>query len=51
MFLGDPYSGIQTDVFQLGVCLFILSYGTLPFQKAHPKEDTLYRLIARNQVD
>ena len=51
MFLGNPYSGVSTDVFQLGVCLFLLSFGNLPFQRAHPKDDNLYKYIAKDKVN
>lgn len=40
-----------TDLFALGVILFYLYSGHLPFGYAHPNEDQLYKLLANQRSD
>ena len=44
--LKRPYCGKSEDIFLLGITLFILVTGSLPFKEASPN-DSLYKYIAR----
>ena len=50
MFASNGYSGIQTDIFALGVILFSLYMGRPPFKIADIN-DPFYRLIFAHQMD
>lgn len=41
-----PYLGVQADIFSLGVCLFVLVTGKMPFKHAMP-DDAYYREIIK----
>ena len=40
----DPYDPTKVDSFTIGICLFILAFGSLPFKKAS-EDNELYKLI------
>lgn len=43
---GRPYKGISVDMFALGVTLFAMTTGVMPFERrAHKDTDQLYQLI------
>lgn len=43
---GRPYKGMQADMFALGVTLFAMATGVMPFERrAHKDTDQLYRFI------
>ena len=44
--LKKPYYGKSADIFSLGIVLFILVTGRLPFKMALPN-DNIYKYIAR----
>ena len=46
-----PYKGVAADIFALGVTLFILVTGVMPFQKQACKEDLLYSYIYKNDTN
>ena len=43
--LRKPYKGDQVDVFSCGVILFMMVTQTQPFNKAHPKNDQLFKAL------
>ena len=45
---GKPYKGTTTDIFALGVILFIMVSGVMPFQFKASKTDGLYQYIYKN---
>ena len=45
-----PYDGFKTDIFSLGVILFILVKGHYPFSQA-TESDPLYKLIHQSNFD
>jgi hypothetical protein len=44
---GKPYKGNTTDIFALGVVLFVMTTGVMPFSEKAAKTDTLYQHIAK----
>jgi len=45
---GKPYKGTATDIFALGVILFIMAVGVMPFHQKASKGDLLYSFIFKN---
>lgn len=50
MFTKLPYKGVNSDIYALGVSLFILAFGSHPFNEARV-EDPLFRLLLQKPVD
>ena len=50
LLLQQPYYGISNDIFAIGVILFILVTGNMPFKVA-VNEDINYNLIINNQME
>lgn len=48
--LNMPFNGIKSDIFSLGVTLFHLLFGVMPFSKAKDK-DIYYNYIIKNKKD
>ena len=47
---GDPFYGVDADIFSLGVCLFVMVTGDYPFGCADPNQDPAYaRLVSRDE--
>jgi serine/threonine protein kinase len=46
--LGQPYKGNTTDIFAMGVILFTMVVGVMPFYLKATKTDPLYSLIYKN---
>lgn len=42
-----PYKGTSTDVFALGVVLFVMVLGIMPFHQKATRDDLLYSLVAK----
>ena len=45
---GKPYKGTSVDMFALGVTLFAMVTGVMPFDKRAHKDDQLYSYLAKN---
>ncbi len=43
-----PYKGSTTDIFAMGVILFVLVTGVMPFLNRAVKQDPLYQYIYKN---
>jgi serine/threonine protein kinase len=50
MFNNLPYNGIQSDMYALGVILFILTFGSCPFFEAKV-DDPYFSMLVKNPVD
>ena len=50
MFTNSAYNGVNSDIYALGVSLFILAFGSLPFNEAKI-EDPLFRLLLQKPVE
>ena len=48
--MGKVYNGKQTDIFAVGVILFIIVLGIFPFQKA-TSDDYFYRMLVKKDYD
>ncbi|MFN9907368.1 MAG: protein kinase domain-containing protein [bacterium] len=46
---GKPYKGTAVDIFALGVILFAMVTGVMPFDRRAHKEDLLYSLLIKNE--
>ena len=47
----ENYSGYPADIFSLGVLLFTMVVGHLPFSKPSPKDDKYYQVIWWEKMD
>ena len=45
---GKPYKGNTTDIFAIGVILFVMVTGVMPFLNRASKTDPLYQYIYKN---
>lgn len=45
---GKPYKGSTTDIFAMGVILFVMVTGVMPFYFKATKTDLLYQYIYKN---
>ena len=45
---GKPYKGNTTDIFAIGVILFVMVTGTMPFFHKATKTDQLYQYVHKN---
>ena len=45
---GKPYKGATTDIFAMGVALFVMVTGVMPFYEKATKTDMLYQYIYKN---
>ena len=45
---GKPYKGNTTDIFALGVMIFVMVTGVMPFYQKAVKNDQLYQYIYKN---
>jgi serine/threonine protein kinase len=43
-----PYDGFQADVFSLGVCLYIMTFGVFPFNTASPNDPLFKFMYSQN---
>ncbi len=43
-----PYKGSTTDIFAMGVILFVMATGVMPFHSRAVKTDPLYSFIYKN---
>jgi len=50
MFSSIPYNGQSSDLYSLGIILFIITFGSCPFQQAN-LEDTYFKLLVKSPVD
>jgi serine/threonine protein kinase len=50
MFSSLPYNGIQSDLYALGVTLFVITFGWWPFQMA-TLDDIHFRKLVQNPVE
>lgn len=48
--IANYYNGIKADIFSLGVILFVINFGRIPFEFASIK-DNLYRIIAHKDYE
>ena len=46
----QPYYGISNDIFSLGITIFVLITGNMPFRMTN-SSDPLYHLIVKNQYE
>jgi serine/threonine protein kinase len=46
-----PYRGTSVDIFAAGVILFIMSTGTMPFDKGATIQDSLYKYIVNKDYE
>ena len=47
--LRKPYVGTQVDIFALGIVLFVMVMGRMPFTEANAEKDDYYHKIKHNQ--
>ena len=47
----EAYQGTTVDLFALGVILFIMRAGHLPFDQEASKNDIYYKLIINHRLD
>jgi len=50
LLLKKPYYGVMSDIFSLGVAMFVLVTGKMPFKHAHP-EDNYYKEVCNGNFD
>ena len=50
MYTSSPYNGVQSDLYALGIILFVLTFGSWPFKHAN-LDDVNFRLLFTNPVE
>jgi serine/threonine protein kinase len=48
---GKPYEGSKVDIFSLGVIVFVMVTGALPYFKDASVHDPIYKHLCRGQPD
>jgi len=43
-----PYNGFKADIFSLGVLLFVIVFGSLPFEKSRETDRQFKYIITKN---
>ena len=49
MYTSSPYNGVQSDLYALGIILFVLTFGSLPFKQAN-FGNVNFRLLFENTI-
>ena len=50
MFTSLPYSGVNSDLYSLGIILFIITFGWLPFQYSN-HDDFYFNIMINNPIN